>query len=418
MRARRLAIAVAAVLALTVACSGDDAGDRPTGVGGSGSGATTGTTAALPAGYAGYESKVYADDDNWLCKPGKDGDLCLDEDLDATAVHPDGSMEVQPHEVAEDPAVDCFYVYPTVSRDAGPSADMKPGEGEEVWVVRNQAARFTSSCRVFAPIYRQVTLSAIGGGGGGGGGRAAAARTAYADVVDAFKQYVANYSDGRGFVLIGHSQGSGLLTRLIADEIDNQPALRSRMVSAILAGTNLPVPEGKAMGGAFKHVPLCQADDETGCVVAYASYRASQPPGPGAIFGRVQAPGQMAACVNPAAVGGGKGTLIPYFPLGVPAGALGGSGARRGSPFKDVARVSQIETPWFTMPDFVEAQCVQRAGFSYLALSVDAVPSDPRGDDIGGDLTPEWGMHLIDVNVAEGNLVDLVASEGKAYRSG
>lgn len=416
MRARRLAMSVAAMLALAVACSGgDDGGGRPGGAAGAGR-ATTGT-AALPAGYEGYTSKVYADDDNWLCKPGKDGDLCLGEDLDATAVHPDGSTEVVPHEVAEEPAVDCFYVYPTVSRDPGPNADMQPGDDEEVWVVRNQAARFTSSCRVFAPTYRQISLSAIGGGAGGGG-RARAATTAYADVVDAFKQYIANDSGGRGFVLIGHSQGSGLLTRLIADEIDNQPALRSRMVSAILAGTNLPVPEGKVVGGAFKHIPLCQADDQTGCVVAYASFRASQPPGPGAIFGRVRAGGQMAACVNPAAPGGGKGTLIPYFPLSLPEGALGGGSARRGSPFKDVARVSEIDTPWFTMSDFVEAQCVHRDGFSYLALSVDAVPSDPRGDDIGGDLTPEWGMHLIDVNVAEGNLVDLVASEGKAYAAG
>jgi hypothetical protein len=43
-------------------------------------------------------------------------------------------------------------------------------------------------------------------------------------------------------------------------------------------------------------------------------------------------------------------------------------------------------------------------------------PSEPRIDDIGGDLTPEWGMHLIDVNVAMGDLVSLARSEGKAFR--
>ena len=43
-------------------------------------------------------------------------------------------------------------------------------------------------------------------------------------------------------------------------------------------------------------------------------------------------------------------------------------------------------------------------------------PSDPRIDDIGGDLTPEWGMHLIDVNVAMGDLVSLARSQGKAFR--
>ena len=50
-------------------------------------------------------------------------------------------------------------------------------------------------------------------------------------------------------------------------------------------------------------------------------------------------------------------------------------------------------------------------------------PSDPRADDIPGDvfvlgrLQPHWGTHLIDVNVSMGNLVDIVAAESKAYLS-
>jgi hypothetical protein len=38
----------------------------------------------------------------------------------------------------------------------------------------------------------------------------------------------------------------------------------------------------------------------------------------------------------------------------------------------------------------------------YLALVVHGDPADPRTDDIGGDLTPDWGKHLIDANVAMG----------------
>lgn len=67
------------------------------------------------------------------------------------------------------------------------------------------------------------------------------------------------------------------------------------------------------------------------------------------------------------------------------------------------------------MPDFVEAACEEDEEFSYLALTVDADPDDPRLDDIGGDLSPEWGMHLIDVNVAMGDLVDLVAGQAASY---
>ena len=45
----------------------------------------------------------------------------------------------------------------------------------------------------------------------------------------------------------------------------------------------------------------------------------------------------------------------------------------------------------------------------------------PRADDIPGDLItagvvqPHWGLHLVDVNLAIGNLVDIVAAEAKAY---
>jgi hypothetical protein len=64
---------------------------------------------------------------------------------------------------------------------------------------------------------------------------------------------------------------------------------------------------------------------------------------------------------------------------------------------------------------------VQKNGFSYLEVHVNAVPSDPRADDINGDVVAggqvnaAWGLHLIDANLAMGNLVDIVGAEGKAY---
>jgi hypothetical protein len=48
-------------------------------------------------------------------------------------------------------------------------------------------------------------------------------------------------------------------------------------------------------------------------------------------------------------------------------------------------------------------------------------PADPRADDIVGDVmangqvNASWGLHLIDVNLAMGNLVDIVREQGKAY---
>src|SRR5690606_40874403 len=125
--------------------------------------------------------------------------------------------------------------------DEGRNRDGEPAEAEEISTVRNEAARLTATCRVFAPIYRQATLSAIGGGF-----REDTREVAYGDVLDAFKEYVVNLSDGRGFVLIGHSQGAGMLSRLIAEEIDDEPLLRDRLVAAYIPGPSRHAPEGRS----------------------------------------------------------------------------------------------------------------------------------------------------------------------------
>ena len=54
-------------------------------------------------------------------------------------------------------------------------------------------------------------------------------------------------------------------------------------------------------------------------------------------------------------------------------------------------------------------------------MHVNADPDDPRADDIVGDVLvnnqvqKDWGLHLIDVNLAMGNLVELVREQTKAY---
>jgi hypothetical protein len=146
-RHRRLTAVAGAALVLAAACSSSDDGAVS---GGDGASETTTTTSALPAGYAGHTSAVYADDANWLCKPGIADDVCS-RDLDATAVAADGSTEVIEHEAADDPPVDCFYVYPTISHDPGPNSDLVPAEGEEIFTAYSQVARLTSTCRVYAP---------------------------------------------------------------------------------------------------------------------------------------------------------------------------------------------------------------------------------------------------------------------------
>jgi pimeloyl-ACP methyl ester carboxylesterase len=401
---RRLAILPVLVLAIVAAACTDDNGG--------GSGDAKGNAGELPAAYRDYHSDLYADDANWLCKPGIDKNVC-DRDLDATRVARDGTVEVEQHEAAADPPIDCFYFYPTISTDESPNSDLVPADDAEIFVTYSQAARFNSECRIFAPLYRQRTLGALGGSVAVADEEEVREK-AYADVLDAFRSYVAEESDGRGFVLLGHSQGARMVTQLIAEEIDPEPALRDRLVSALVLGSAVRVPEGAVVGGEFANVPLCTARDENRCVVAYSSFRVDAPPPDSSRFGRPREGEGRAACVNPADLAGGPAMLHPYFrspsgPSGIQLSPQEG--------FADAAGGPPIETPWITFPDFLEAQCVDRGEFTYLAVTVHSDPADPRVDDIGGDITPEWGLHAIDVNLALGDLVDLVHDQAEAYTS-
>jgi hypothetical protein len=369
--------------------------------------------APLPEGYTGYVSSNYVDDAKWLCRPGRANDVCS-RNLDATAVAADGSTEVVPHEAAADPPIDCFYVYPTASYDMTPNSDFSPGAGEEIATAYNQVARLNSACRVFAPVYRSITVEGLSDtllGGLQPGARPSV--MAYLDVLDAFEQYIANDSNGRGFVLIGHSQGALLLIRLIQDEIDDEPLLRDRMVAAYLLGASVMVPDGQNVGGTFDNIPVCRSADQTGCVVSYSSFRDTQPPPARSYFARGGAAGP-AVCVNPADLAnGGPAELHPYFLMDqVPRTLSGGASAE---PFADTSRNAEVTTPWVTYPGLIEARCESQGPFTYLALTVHGDPSDPRTDDIGGDFTPPWGMHLVDYNVAMGDIEHLVTSEARAY---
>ena len=99
----------------------------------------------------------YALEQNWLCRPDR-RDACSTPSLDVTEVAPDGTRIVRAVKRATASEADCFYVYPTLSYDAGGNSDMIAND-EEHRVVEAQFARFSTVCRTFAPIYRQSTLS-------------------------------------------------------------------------------------------------------------------------------------------------------------------------------------------------------------------------------------------------------------------
>lgn len=376
---------------------------------------TMGASACAQTAPAPSTPNDYAKPESWLCLPGRQ-DACA-SDQTTTIVEADGKTSVETFKAATAPAYDCFYVYPTVSTDPGGNSDMVIDPAEKR-VVDQQLARFASKCRVFAPMYRQVTLAALRSvmlGRPSPGD----AELAYGDVRDAWRWYLANENKGpnnqpRGVVLIGHSQGSRILLNLLKNEIDGQPA-QKQMISALVLGMNTPVDAA----GKYGSIPLCTKADQAGCLVTYVSFRATSPPPANSRFGKTDADGHRAGCVNPAALLAGKASFEDA-PLHAYLSSKG-FGAVEGQAPKPFAQGLTVTTPFVSMPGLLSARCVSEGDFTYLSVKINADPADPRADDIGGDIAvagvvlKDWGLHLIDVNLAMGDLVALVDRQAAAY---
>ncbi|MGZ4168690.1 MAG: DUF3089 domain-containing protein [Solirubrobacteraceae bacterium] len=352
--------------------------------------------AALAVGVAGTASARTV----WLCKPGQTPDPC-NVSLATTVFSPTlhALNVVHPARVKK-PVIDCFYVYPTVSDQKTTLANLHV-DPEERSIALYQAARYAQYCRVFAPMYRQVTVPALESGN-----RESPKQLAIpvSDVRAAFATYLRRFNHGHGFVLIGHSQGSLVLEQLIAKDIDANPAVRKRLVSAILLGGNVLVKRHKTVGGSFKHVPACRSATQLGCVIAFSTF--DQPPPANSIFGRTTVPGDQVLCTNPAALGGGAATADPIFPSAPFApGTLIAAGIA-------LLKLTQpaASTTWVSEPNAYRAQCSSAGGANVLQVTAlnGAQTATPSPD-------PTWGLHLLDANIVLGNLLTVVRSEAAAY---
>jgi pimeloyl-ACP methyl ester carboxylesterase len=360
---------------------------------------------AMLAGFAATSSAKTV----WLCKPGQQPDPCT-PGLSTTVYTPSFSqVRVEHPKAVSHPAIDCFYVYPTVSGQTTGNANLQI-DPEEQSIALYQAARYSQYCSVYAPMYRQVTLDGIGLGKTTTPPNPA---LALADVEAAFHTYLTKYNHGRGFVLIGHSQGSFVLRELIAKDVDPKPAVRRRLVSAILMGGNVLVKRGSGIGGDFKHIPACKSARQIGCVIAFSTF--DQPVPTPSLFGRPTSTlgtkalsGDVVLCTNPAALSGGSGLLDPIFPSAPfdPQNALAAGIALLGIKFP------MPPTVWVGVPGAYRAECSSANDANVLEITPQGGAPTPNPSP-----TAEWGLHLIDANVALGNLIQIVRSEAVTFLS-
>ena len=334
----------------------------------------------------------------WLCQPGQANNPCRDS-LESTIYTPDGASRVENPPLPADPRVDCFYVYPTVSEQPGPNSN-KDVEEQQVAIARYQASRFSQVCRAWAPMYRQQTLAALARGGS-----AESLQLAYGDVEEAWNEYLANHNDGRGVVLIGHSQGTRMLRQLLRRRIDGDAGQRRKLVSAVLLGGNVTVRKGRLDGGDFQNVPGCSREGQKGCVFAWSTFNETPPSN--SRYGRVPAedtsgfglpagPEYEVLCTNPASIGVNERAPLSTYLRSEPfPGFLGALLVQTyGGP------QPSAPTPWLQPQDHYTGRCEQRDGANVLMLEpiAGARKLNPAPD-------PSWGLHLTDGNIALGDLV-------------
>jgi len=367
---------------------------------------------ALSGVACGMTATPVAAETVWVCKPGQAQNPCRDS-LRTTIYESNGMSRVVDPPIPARPPVDCFYVYPTVSNQPGPNAS-KAIDPEIEAIVRYQAWRFSQQCNVYAPVYRQITVPALLSQGAIT--TPEARQRAYDDVLEAWREYMTNHNRGRGVVLVGHSQGTFVLRRLLRTEIDPHPALRRQLVSAVLLGGNVLVKQGKDVGGDFRNVPACSAPAQAGCVIAYSTF--NEPPPSNSRFGRPPAaadpvtglpggPGLEVVCNNPASLGANRGvqleTLVPSKPF--PPGFISLAIMQTYGGTQPTA-----PTPWLRPADRYTGRCERSNGAHVLMAS-------PIGNARELNPSPDatWGLHVLDANFALGDLQRAVAGQVQTH---
>jgi Protein of unknown function (DUF3089) len=345
----------------------------------------------------------------WLCRPGLASNPCT-PGLATTTISPTGQTlgRVTP-KATKNPKIDCFYVYPTVSNQPGPQAT-KRVDPEERSIALYQAARYSSTCRIYAPMYRQVTIAGLLKPA------TVTARmqaTAYADVRAAWLDYLKHDNKGRGVVFIGHSQGSFVLRQLIAREVDKKAAVRKKLVSAVLLGGNVLVKRGSDHGGDFQNIKACHSATQLRCVIAFSTFGDTPPTnavfgvaGKGrSVVGGLDSKNSEVLCTNPAALGGGSAPLTSIFPTTpfAPGTAIGIETTQVGFP------QPQPGTPW------IEAQAYTGACSSANGANVLKITGETGAPVLRALPDATWGLHLVDANIALGDLVTDVESQAKQF---
>lgn len=174
-----------------------------------------------------------------------------------------------------DPECDMFFVHSTnvlIGGNAGWDSDAIEAakDGKRVLVMR-MASFANKVCRVYAPKYRQASLATWMKQVILGSQSKKNFDIVKADMDAAFDEFLKTYcTNGRPFVLCGHSQG-GYCARYLLGKVDKDPELRKRLVCAYLAGV-------RVSDDSFTNIRPAQGEADCGCWVSWSTTAADTIP--------------------------------------------------------------------------------------------------------------------------------------------
>ncbi|WP_353498399.1 DUF3089 domain-containing protein [Vibrio sp. CB1-14] len=182
----------------------------------------------------------------------------------------ESDWELYGQEPTQDLGVDVFFIHPTgyfrSEHWNSPLLEMSAASHNRSWMMANMAVVF-SDFSVYAPKYREASIYAFFDVEGQNG--QSALNLAYSDVKAAFYAFLEK-TNGRPFIIAGHSQGSAHGIRLLK-EIEKS-SYSSRLVAAYFPGGI------QASMVTELITPLCSKSTETSCYVAWSTYGADYKP--------------------------------------------------------------------------------------------------------------------------------------------
>lgn len=167
-------------------------------------------------------------------------------------------------------STDVFYVYPTVCMKGDADNICKyenlQMQNSAKQVFKLQAEAFSTVANIYAPFYSQYNFNAFSYSDYNEIQKRLAQNTkGISDIYNALDFYFKKYNQNRPFILVSHSQGSGIMLIVLSDYMKQHPEYYKNMVAAYVIG----YPVTKEYMSQNLHLKFAKKSNDTGVIISY-----------------------------------------------------------------------------------------------------------------------------------------------------